>query len=224
MRFTIPYLGLDLLLQDDVITSVVIEAPELFSRTVGDIWNQSMGGEGECLLAENGKNIKLSSRTVCIVNPFNTNVNDRRIIGRLYKELNNLSYECVQKETAELHAAVLRYLDSLTNCSSYALTYDEDIDLVALMKDFNLRINTLDDSLLEQIIDYIRASHQICDVTVIFTVNLKLYLSETEMNQLCEFAIYEKVYLVDIGNVNQYSLQKEKTWIIDKDRCIIDLN
>lgn len=69
----------------------IIESPELFSRYVKELFEQSNGEEGNFVLSEGEKEISISKFAEIIINPFSINKNDKRILGKLYTRLNDLA-------------------------------------------------------------------------------------------------------------------------------------
>lgn len=79
-------------------------------------------------------------------------------------------------------------------------------------------------SVLEALLDYLRALSCICNIRVAFILNVKQFLTLEEVRQLYEFCFYEKMYLINLEGQKNYNLEQEKCVIIDKDLCIIDMS
>ena len=91
MRMNIPYIGLDVLIQEGTVSSISIESQKVYRTVVEDLWNQKAGKEGEIVLSEKDSVINIQNNAVCIFNALDIDANDRRIISKLYKELNENS-------------------------------------------------------------------------------------------------------------------------------------
>ena len=103
------------------------------------------------------------------------------------------------------------------------MTFDIEENIPNLLKAYNVRLETEGVTLLERIVEYLRLLHQLCKIKVIIFVNLKTYLSDSELEQLYEFSAYEKMSFVLLENVHRNRLKNEKICIVDHDCCIINL-
>ena len=191
MRIIYAKYGIDLCLEENKITTIVIENPLVMSEVIRDISRQVNGEDGEWILSEQDKIFSIEKSSQFINNPLMVNSNEKRILTRLYKELfeqaNTLMYE------------------EYTQINSYIVSF-----LVRLL------------GVLEVLIDYLRALSSICNIHVIWILNVKQFLTVEEVQQLYEFCFYEKILLINLEGQKNYNLEHEKCVIIDKDLCIID--
>ena len=93
MRFYQPKLGINIVLEDIMPTTLIVEEPKMYSYLCNDIWNQSEGEEGETIISDKEKSISIKKDAVIIFNPFALNCNDKKILNALYKELVDVSRE-----------------------------------------------------------------------------------------------------------------------------------
>ena len=150
------------------------------------------------------------------------NCNDKKIINKLYQELKEYVDISLMKESIELNGKVLEFLEQIMSLSPYALEYKLDLDVVTLFKSYEVRVESVYETLLERIIEYIKVMRQVCNVNIFVFVDLKHYLSKFEIKQLYECVFYEKVYLIILEPVQSVHIDCEKHWILDKDFCIIE--
>ena len=97
-----------------------------------------------------------------------------------------------------------------------------DVDIAGLLKLYGVKIESDGVDVLETLIDYLRAISSICNIHVVWMLNLKQFLTEEQVDQLYEFCFYEKIYLINLEGQKNYALKQEKCVIIDKDLCVID--
>ena len=128
------------------------------------------------------------------------------------------------EDSMMLNREIVCYLEKLIFRVPYALEYDLDLNVAALLKCYDVRIAKDNESLLEKIVEYMKVSHRICNVQIFVFVALKQYLSEKEIRQLYEFVFYEKIYLIIVDAYQGKRIPGEMHWIIDKDLCIIELH
>lgn len=202
----------------------VIEPKQEFSSFVFEIWNECNGIEGRVIISESEKRINITKEGMCIINPFDINLNDKKILNQLYKELYKTSNEEYITEKSEMIQGIINYLDNLIISSPYPITYNYDIDEIGLYKLFQLGFDDVSTTLLEKVTDFIKLGNKICGLKIFFFVNLKSYLTETEYQKLYDTIKYEEVILINISNLSDYRNTNEKCYIVDEDLCIIELN
>lgn len=175
-----------------------IENHLVYSNILETLWKQYKGENGDFILSDESKELKLSQKMDCIYNIFNINTNDRKIITKLYQELTFQNDTLLQEESVLFKQELISYFDKVISTVPYNLKYNFDTDLSSLMKSLSVEIDDDSDSLLEKMMQYINLMNQICGVNIFVIPNLKAYFSTEEIIQLYEFTIYNKIYLIVI--------------------------
>ena len=224
MRLIIPWLCFDNIIEEGIIHSISIENPLDFRRVIGAVWEKDQGRDGDIILSEKETILGFKDHILCIFNLIDLNANNRRILTRLYKELNENAQDVLAEEFSLLQGTMLSYIEKLTETVPYDLSYNYELDISDLLKIYDVKLNQLPESYNDQLIDYLRAFSRICNIKTVICVNIKNYMTEKEIIGLQEFIRYEKIRLINIENLYSYKVYDEKAWIIDKDRSIIDLN
>lgn len=184
---------LELSLRENQVTVLTVENKDAYRTLVSDLWNQVEGGEGEIILSDGEKIKKISKEMELVVNPFGLDCNNRKVISKLHQELKEVSDELLIQEAAEVNKNIVEYLDKIVQYVPYAIDFEVDLDMNALLKMYDVRISCLGENLLEKIIEYMRTMSRICNVRIFVFVGLKQYLTIDELEQLYEFVIYEMV-------------------------------
>lgn len=210
-------------LKENAIHVLIIENQQAFRKMVGELWDESEGKEGSWILSDNNSPVQLAKSMMVVFNPYIIDANDKKVITKLYSELSELASEKYTMEVEAINSRIVGLFSEVTQDVPYFIDYKTDIDLQALFKMYNIKIDVEYNSLLERITDYIRAFHNICNIPVFVFINLKDYLSFEELKLLYEFVLYEKVHLILIEGHQSANVEPEKHLIIDKDLCIIDL-
>ena len=224
MRLVIPFLGFEISIVNGGLYSIIIENPTDFRKVIEDLWQQTNGQSGEIILSEKGKIISFRERALVVFNPVDINANNRKVLNTLFKELNENALNSLSIELADLQSNIIAFFDKLSETVPYDVSYNYEVDVPELLKCHKFEINQLNGTYLDRLIDYLRAYSRICRTRVVILVNLKNYVSEEEVEALEEFVIYEDLKLIILQNSLGYRKKEEKTWIIDKDRCTINLN
>ena len=215
--------GIKIELTENQIPVLVIESPEKFSELIQELYLSKQGGEGKFLLSEADKLLNMGKLLELVVNPFAIDVNEKRIVQKLYQEIESQVQEQLVLETAEIHSKLISYLEEIAGKITYPVAFDLEENVLGLMKTYNLRLETGSITLLEKLVEYFKLLHQLCRIEVIVCANLKSYLSEHELRQLYEAVFYEKISLILLENVQRERVEGERICIMDKDWCIINL-
>ena len=201
-----------------------IEQPKAFAQMVGDFWNQINGEAGGWILSDNEKILQISKYVIGIYNPFSLDCNEKKVLTKIYSELDENTKLFFPTETAELNSRIVTLLDALVESVPYHLEMKTGLDMTAMFKLFDIRIESTQLCLVEHIIDYLRVMHDILHIDVFVFVNIKQYLLDDELDALYEFSIYEKIFLFLIeGRFIKSDKYCEKCWILDKDSCMIEI-
>jgi len=208
---------------ENIVNVLVIENPHALSSIMKELLKQSKGDDGSFILSEKEKLYKLSKEIALLLEPFTIDCNEKRILTKLYQELKIQVDENMSEETMELNAKIIDYLDKVTMTVPYLTTFQLEYDVLGLFKLLGVGLEYNETSLCENIISYLKALSQLCGYRTIVFLNLKSFLSSNDIMYLYEFAFYNKLNLILIENTLHKVLQNEKTCIIDKDMCVINI-
>ena len=214
--------GIELVLEENQVITLVVENPRVMSDMLRDIYRQVNGEEGGWILSENDKIFSLEKTGVLLDNPLTADCNEKKILTKLYKELSEQAKTSLYEECTQVNSHVVDFLEKLFDTVPYHLGMELDMDIAGLLKLYGVKIETDGADVLETLIDYLRAISSICNIHVVWILNLKQFLTEKQVGQLYEFCFYEKIYLINLEGQKNYTLKQEKCVIIDKDLCVID--
>ena len=224
MRIIYSKYGIDLYLEENKITTIVIENPLVMSEVIRNISRQVNGEDGEWILSEQDKIFSVEKSGIFLDNPLMVNSNEKRILTRLYKELSEQANTLMYEDYTRINSYIVSFLERLLDIVPYHLDMEVDMDLTGILKLYGVKIESEGVSVLEALLDYLRALSCICNIRVAFILNVKQFLTLEEVRQLYEFCFYEKMYLINLEGQKNYNLDQEKCVIIDKDLCIIDMS
>ena len=224
MRIIYSKYGIDLYLEENKITTIVIENPLVMSEVIRNISRQVNGEDGEWILSEQDKIFSIEKSSIFLDNPLMVNSNEKRILTRLYKELSEQANNLMYEDYTRINSYIVSFLERLLDTGPYHLDMEVDMDLTGILKLYGVKIESYGVSVLEALLDYLRALSCICNIHVVFILNVKQFLTLEEVRQLYESCFYEKIYLINLEGQKNYNLEQEKCVIIDKDLCIIDMS
>ncbi len=223
MRLGNSVLNLEILFEEGKASVLVVENKKVFNRVVEQLWKEIGGEIGEWVLSECEKTVSLSKCADIVFNPYSIDANDRKVLNKLYSELSEMVSERYMETLERINGCIVDLLSQVEQDVPYFLKHELGTDFTTILKIYNVQIDSETSSLLERLIDYIRAYNKICKVSVFIFVNLKDYLESYELEQLYEFSKYEKLNLLLIESHFSDVLDQEKTLIYDKDMCIINV-
>ena len=220
-RLTHGKYGFILELEENVIYEIVAENPVIFASMIKELSEQMQGGSGEFRLSQGEKSLSLEKKVVFIRDIFNLDINQRNILSKLYTELGeNASDTCLQERSIFIESYI-NYMDAICNNSDLFVMYEEEPDVQELFKLAKLKIDSEAVTPLELIIEYITVVSRLLRVDIIVFLNLKLFLSQEELEKLYEECFQRKVCLILLEASFQERMLCERGCIIDKDSCII---
>lgn len=208
--------------ENTTFTEWIIESSEIFSEYIQELNGQLAGEEGRFVLSENNKELDLAKKADMVINPFSVDVNSRKILNKLYQELTGLSREeQMYTKTLELFRHIQEYMLDLEQCTSYILEFDQEIDIVALLKAVNVHYEVKDVDFLEKIVQYIKIMAAVAGTKLFVIVNLRSYLTDLQMQNLIQECEYQDIKILFIENQQRSCMKGGKRYIIDIDKCEI---
>ena len=221
MKLTQACYNIELTLEEEKITTLVIENRKAMIDIVGDLITQSRGGDGEFVLSDNGKELKVDKTMDVIINPFDINLNNKKIQTALYKRLEEVANDYIQKKE-ELNSAIVNLLDEILEADTDTC-YDFDFEFSwnDLFKLYNIRIVEDNESILELIVEYIKIVSCYLGIKIITFVGLDMFFNSDELDYIITQASYCKVNLLFISAWELNNSSKSNICIIDNDKCII---
>ena len=207
--------------RENEVQVITIENKEYFSEFLQNLYNQSQGMEVKIIMSEGEKILSLNKCTEVIWNPFSVDLNNKKILGKLYHELKDISSEEQYREICELNSAIVRYLDEMCLKVSYPIQFQLEMDVLDLYKMYEVRLEKEGQSMFETLLEYMKIMESLCGIHLLVFVNVKNYLSEMQLQELYKTAFYYKIKLLLIEAHQSKCLEGENNQLIDKDLCFI---
>lgn len=207
--------------KENIVNVLVLENQDVMSYVVYDLWNQCAGNDGDFILSDK-KELKLDKNMQLIINPFDIDFNNKKIISTLYNNLSQIANEYVE-EKAYINANILSLLDDIILKDKYPnIEYSLDFSWNDIFKLYSVKIEDNTETLISRLIDYMNLISSYIDVKILTLVNIKSYLSENELIELYQSASYNKIQLLLIESIERKILSNEEVCIVDSDKCIIE--
>lgn len=222
MIFLNPDYGIEINLNDPI-NVIYIENPKAFSNALSQLWNQCNGGDGNWQLIDKEDGYSIPKKLTMITSPIELDCNDKKILKTLYSEIEQCANELFIDETASIKAVNIEYIDKLIEYQQYPLVMDYEVPISELLKIYDVRFDMQGDTMVEKVLNYIKLYHRILKINCFVFVNLKAYISETELVEMYKDILYEDVKVILVESKYDKKLMYEKVRIYDQDSCIIDI-
>lgn len=221
MKLTYSIYGIIFELEENKVNIFIIEDPTVLVEVVYSLSEQCEGQEGEFVLSEENKVLNISKNVSFVKEPFSIDCNNRKILTKLYQELERESITGVEEIQGDFYKSYITYITNLCQKSDFLLTFVDKPELQDILKLAEVKIDVQTQSILEKVIEYIKISSNLLNQHIFVFLNLKLFLSEQEIEELYKECFYRKVHLILIEATYQMKRVEEKICVIDKDKCVI---
>ena len=200
----------------------VIESPVLFARYLHELYWQWEGHDGNFVLVEDNKELDVAKSVEIVINPFAVNFQDKRIVNKLYQELQAIAVgETMYQQTTELIHRLQQYFFELEQQSPYMLSMNQTIDIGAILKALGVQLECEDNSFLENIHLYIRILAELLGKKLIIFMQIGRYFTPEQRLQLQETAEHHDICLLFIETQEVDYANNIPRYIIDVDGCEI---
>ena len=221
MKFIYGERELTLEFRENEVQVITIENREYFSTFLQNLYNQSQGSDGNIILSEGEKILSLNKVAEIVWNPFSVDINNKKILSKLFQELKTVSMEDQYAEICELNTKVVHYLDDLNLKIPYPIQFRLELDVLDLYKIYGVKLDTEEIDMFERLLEYVKVLKSLCGVGLLVFVNVKNYLSEMQIKELYKTAFYYKMNLLLVEAHQGKVLECEKNQLIDEDMCFI---
>lgn len=223
MKLVHSELGIKIVIVENRANVLVIENPMIFRKIIEDVLNQINGFDGELVLSTDDKILALSKHIELVIDPFNIDLNSKKIQGKLFQLIKQDFEENFAAEINDANTVILELIDSILAKQPFSVGFDAELDFLSLLKSYHVEFKANEMSFLEILVEFTRVHSQLMGTKIIMFCNLKSYLSENELMQFYEFAFYSKINLILLENSFRTKNFNESTIVIDSDCCIIDI-
>lgn len=222
MKLVKPYFLSPFNLYDDKVNLLVIENKNMFYNFVQELYDSILGEQSNIVLSKNNKPVKTSSMIELITCFIPFEINNKKIISKLYDRLKKSSVETdLIADTYEIEMAINAYILKLCENFNFELEFDNNIDIKSLLKAINLKFSDNIDNLSEKIFEYMTNVRELEGEKIFAMVNLSSYISNDDLQLFIETAVNHRFYLLLIENCDNVFKSDINKRIIDDDLCEI---
>lgn len=203
---------------------MVIENPTIFSSFVQELFLEIPEEESKLVLSDNEMIIKKKEVLNCIVNPWSITLNEKRLLNRLNEILKKeIQSSGLLLENNRIYALIEKYILHIVDMMDFDLKYSCKSDVQGLLKLMDIQFNERPCTLIEKIVDYMKAVNELLNIECFVFVNLFSYLTEYEIEKMYEYVYYQKWHILLIEDKQPEKINYfTNVIIIDKDACEIE--
>lgn len=201
-------------------TTLIVENKDNMLNIINNLINQLSGQEGDFVLSDEVK-VKWEKQVDFVLEPFTINFNNKKILSKLYEQMFDVSKDEIEDYNS-INNVIINAIDKVTQRVEYNnIVYNLDFDWKNIYKLYDVKIGEDYDNLSEKIEEYIKIIADVLHIKLVIFLNLKEYLSKIELENIQQICFYKKINLLLLESEEREKIENEKTFIIDKDRCLI---
>ncbi len=173
-------------------------------------------------LFDKGVELSISKKVFVINNIFDININDKKIINKLYSIVSTEFCEDSEKvvRVGEIYDKLISEFIDVFNSFDIELEYSLDFSIKSYLKMIGLEF-------YEERVDFLKNLYSFIDIIVEFDLykvvvlnNIKAYIADEELAEFYKYCVYKKIHLLLIEPKMERDLLKyENKVIIDEDYC-----
>ena len=195
-----------------------LENPDEYRLIVEDITLQSAGENGDLVFSDDNHILSLVKDSISIRDLWSVDLNQKKILTGVYKQLSMLSYEEYYGETMELLGMMGNLLERLRQDSMQSLEWDVPVELNPILKAFGVRLES-SENLFERLVDYIRLCHEFLHIRLAILVGVRSFLPDADCNHLCRDIAATGVSVLFVEPYCRSILENGVRLTIDQDHC-----
>ena len=213
-----------LVLEDNLIHTIVFEKKKYYRENILELIRQHKGYEGSFILSNNNKEVSFDKNSYFISDLFNIDINNKKIISKVYGELlKNVVEDIVEYNKITSH--IREYFEILVFNNNLDLEYNDEIEANSLLKLGDFKIQFEESNYLEKLIKFLKVLVELCNIKVIFIVGLHRVFSVKEIEKIYKEVCLNKINIINIESeqqkIKKSDCYNEKVYIFDQDNCEI---
>ncbi len=213
----------DIIFKEEYINVLQIQDKKLFTNVINslnDNINNIEDTKERIIILDNDIEIKIEKEVLMIIDVFNIDFNQKKIQSALYNKIEKIykqEFERMSESQTIFQKLQLNVLD-VFNEFPFEFNYKESIGIQEYLKLLGLKISNNKGKIIDTVFSLIDVVEYLSAAKLLVFVNLKLYPSDDELNEIYKYAMYKKVniLLIETGEEKE-PLENEKILYIDSD-------
>lgn len=200
---------------------LAIEKPSELYSFVNELHHQINGENGKIVVSQDNKPIKLSAKVELLTHLIPFEINSKKMLTKLYSYFSRKLQEAENfEEGIKLQEAVSSFMSKLTQCEMIETEFDS-VDVVALFKAVDFRLNNESNSLEDQLIEYMTCVRELDGEKIFVFVNLLSYIDADKRHLLYKTITDHDFCVILLEHSAVEPSNSINQMIIDEDLCVI---
>lgn len=197
---------------DKPIIQIIFENNVYFRNFIENI-------EDNVIYSENDESLELNKKVIIINNIYDIDINDKKNITFLYKNIVNQLSEKQKESFDKINNELLNVIKDINNTNDYGIDFEDSFDITKILNLYQVKFCLDEQNYLEKLAKYIEITSRVSKINTFISFSLIRILSEEEVNLLVKELSLNKINLIDFDFQN--SKKEIKYYEIDEDWCII---
>ena len=205
--------------KDDKIVFWNIEDAQIYYEFVRELKNQIDGEDGNFVLSNNLKSLKLDSDAEMIVGPFDMAFDSKKIANLISKRIIKTAVEDEYFiKFQNIEKSIMEYLKNLIIDSDLPVEV-EPVEIENLIKASSFKASK-SNSFYDNLINYVSLLLNLSKPKLLILVDIKRYIKQNFFAEFLNFLQYEDVNVLFVDcSLNKFSNNSARTYFLDNDHC-----
>ncbi len=217
MKINIDYIDNSIILENGKIMALEIENKHLLFRLIKNFTDIGSGDFIDEIKAfdDDNKEININNKILVLSDFFNFNLDTKKYLNQINKIIIDNIKDSGDNTLLSLYQKLLHKYNKVIKETELPIVINNEVNVESLVKMIKLKLN-LSDNLLDNLLSLMDLEKIAKANKLLIFVNLKLYLTEKELEELYKYAIYNEVELMLIDyKTYGYKTNFENKLIID---------
>lgn len=217
MNMNIDYFDNKINFNGEHINVIEIENKKYFYRLVKDLYTMFLEGcVNDITFFEKDKEKNMNGKLKVFTNFFNFEFDSKKYTNDISKYVSGNIAEKEKNILLSLYNKIIKTYTKILNNIDLPLNVENEVTIENITKFIKVSIDNSNE-LLDSLFLLIDLESTLLTNNILFFINLKQYLSTTELIELYKYAIYKEIKIVLIDSQSYgVTLKYEKKYIIDE--------
>lgn len=201
--------------------TLVLESPSLFSQLTTEMVRQMNGEEGGFFTEENYEEVPLSKSLWLLYSPYTIDLNERKILTKLYKEMESGIYAEYVEEYLEIERTLLSLVDRIQLGGHLPMQHDDRLPVPDLLKIMNLKMEQdSEQDIIERLYSYIELVTKYFQSKGFVCVQFRDFFTDEQLRVFAQEMSMEHIGVVFLESHNRReTFPDEIVYTIDDSWC-----
>lgn len=219
MKFTYREMGFILQFDSGYVNELIIENKKMFFSLVNDLFAQSDGESGGCVLSISERPVDISKYADITVQFAPFQINRKSLLTKLYSALEKRAVQAENYiKSEEMLSEIEKYILYLGEELPFEINCQK-LSITSIIKAVAPEIDEADKSPLERIFSYMELVRELDRDRLFIMINMRSYFSDEDMEIFIESVCLHDFKVLLIESISSPLLKNVKRYTVDEDLC-----